>query len=321
MIRLDQSYSDYVIPYAPGFPFGKAIDASGSQALNGTPYKQRWMNDINGTRQAIIKYAYGESAEISNEPDNADNSDVLKALLKIIENVFGRVPTVTRGPFFADINYARRYQLFFTGDVLDDAKIFLPDISELATVDMVEIEIFNTSNLFLKVIVYPESEFLNLPPGAWVRIRPFQINSVSSAWGHSYHYKDNITPNAPVKYDTGGRLKSSKPIVDDDVLRLGDRDIYVQSPDFTDIYQRFNALNARIEALENSMIQGIVRNPFVITFPDLDGIRIISGTWNRARGSLECSYAGGGINIIFTNLNSIQLISGIWSQSQGTLEC
>ena len=321
MIKLDQRYSDFVIPYAPGYPFGKAIDSTGKQALNGTPYKQLWMNDINGTRQAIIKYAYGESAEISNVPDNADNSEVLKALLKIIENIFGRVPTVTRGPFFADIDYARRYQIFFIGDIIDDAKIFLPDISALGNVDVVEIEIFNNSNIYLKTIVYPESELLNLPPGAWVKIRPFPVSDVSSVWGHSYHYKDSINPNAPIKYDLGGRIKSNKPIVDDDVLRLGDRDIYVQTPDFTDIYQRINEINARIEALENATAQGILRNPFVITFPNLEGIHLITGTWNKNKGSLECSYAGGGINIIFTNLNSLELISGVWSQSQGTIEC
>jgi len=321
MIMLDHSYSDYVIPNAPGYPFGKAIDATGKQALNGTPYRELWMNDMNGTRQAIIKYAYGALAEISNVPDNADNSEVLNALLKIIENIFGRVPTVTKGPFVADIDYARRYQLFFTGDVNDNAKIFLPDISSLASVDVVEIEIFNISNIYLKVIIYPESELLNLPPGAWVKIRPFQTSSVSSAWGHTYHYKDGIMPNAPVKYDSGGRIKSSKPIVDDDVLRLGDRDIYVQTPDFSDIYQMINELRARIEALEKAAAQGIVRNPFVITFSNLDGIGLITGTWNKLKGSLECSYAGGGINIIFTNLNSINLISGVWSQTQGTIEC
>jgi tetrahydromethanopterin S-methyltransferase subunit B len=278
------------------------------------------MNDINGTRQAIIKYAEG-NFQVSGEPDSADKSDVLNALLKIIENVFGRVPTVTRGPFVADINYARRYQLFFIGNIAENAKIFLPDISTMGGVDVIEIEIFNTSSLYLKVIVYPESELLNLPPGGWVRIRPFPTSGTSSVWGHSYHYKENITPNAAVKYDIGGRLQAARPVLDDHVLRLGDRDIYAYVPDFTDIYEMINEIKARTEALENATAQNITRNSFFITFPNLDGVELISGAWNKAKGTLECTYGGFGINIIFTNLFSVDLISGIWNRGEGTVEC
>jgi hypothetical protein len=317
---LDGKYSDFVTWGAPNYPGGKAYDASNPDSIDGTPYKANWMNDINGTRQAIIKYAEG-TFNVSGEPDSADKSDVLNALLKIIENVFGRVPTVTRGPCVVDINYARRYQLFFIGNIAEKAKIFLPDISALGGVDVIEIEIFNVSSLYLKVIVYPESELLNIPPGGWVRIRPFPTSDTSSVWGHSYHYKENITPNAPVKYDTGGRLQAARPVLDDHVLRLGDRDIYVQNIDFTDIYQRINDINARIEALEKGAANNILRNAFFITFPNLDGIEMTSGTWNSAKGTLECTYAGGSINIIFTNMKLVELISGLWNRGEGTVEC
>ena len=321
MIKLDQEYSDFLVISAPGYPFGKAIDSTTKESVDGTPYKAVWMNDINGTRQAIIKYAYGNLATVSGVSDTADNSDVLNALLKIIENIFGRVPTVTRGPFVADIDYARRYQVFFIGDNPDNARLFLPDISGLANVDVVEIEVFNQSNINLKIVVYPESELITLPPGGCVRIRPYPLNDNSSAWGHTYHYKDVITPLAPVKYDSGGRLKAARPVAEDDVLRLGDWDLYVQQVDFTEVYQAIYENRARIEALENGAAQGILRNPFVVTFAALDGIILIEGTWDKAKGRLDCSYAGGGINISFTTLNNINLISGIWVPSQGILEC
>jgi hypothetical protein len=288
MIKLNFDYSDYVIPETPDYPGGKAVDAKGKQSIDGTPYKANWMNDINGTRQAIIKYAEGNFT-VSGEPDSADKSDVLNALLKIIENVFGNVPNVTEGPFEADITKARRYQIFFIGNIEDDAKIFLPDISTLGGVDVIEIEIFNVSSLYLNVIVYPESELLNLPPGGWARIRPFPTSDTSSVWGHSYHYKENITPNAPVKYDIGGRLKAARPVGDDDVLRKGDRDIYASEVDFTSLYQLINDSLAKIELIENGVINNnFFENPFSISFSNLDGVSLAEGIWNKPLGRLEC---------------------------------
>jgi hypothetical protein len=288
MILLDSKYSDFVTWGAPNYPGGKAYDASNPDSIDGTPYKANWMNDINGTRQAIIKYAHG-AFNVSDEPDNADKSDVLNALLKIIENVFGNVPNVTEGPFEADITKARRYQVFFIGNIEDDAKIFLPDISALGGVDVIEIEIFNISSLYLKVIVYPESELLNLPPGGWTRIRPFPTSDTSSVWGHSYHYKENITPNAPVKYDIGGRIKAARPVDDEDVLRKGDRDIYVSEVDFTPLYQLINDALAKIELIENGVANNnFFENPFSISFPNLDGVSLAEGIWNKPLGRLEC---------------------------------
>jgi hypothetical protein len=321
MIKLDFQYSDFVIWGAPGYPGGKAYDASNPDSINGTPYKADWMNDVNGFFQALIVSAFGNMSGISGVPDTSENSDRLKALYKVIENIFGRVPTATEGPFVVDIDQAKRYQIFFIGSSPEAARVFLPDITNMAAVDVVEIEIFNVSTLNLQIIIYPESELLTLPPGGWIKIRPFNITASSSKWGHSFHYVDNIVPLAPVRYDHGGRLKSARPVLDEDVLRYGDRDIYVQTIDFTPVYQLINSNTARIEALEQAVAQDIYQNPFIITFADLMGVDVISGSWNTPLGRLECSYVGGGINILLTNLDSIKVISGVWNTAQARLEC
>ena len=85
MIKLDATYSDYVNTTDPKYPAGKAVDASGEENTDGTPLLAKWMNDINGTRQAIIKEAFGDMSSVSGVPDDAENSDVLKALKKITQ--------------------------------------------------------------------------------------------------------------------------------------------------------------------------------------------------------------------------------------------
>ena len=85
MIKLDVTYSDYVNTTDPKYPAGKAVDASGEENTDGTPLLAKWMNDINGTRQAIIKEAFGDMSGISGVPDDVENSDVLKAIKKITQ--------------------------------------------------------------------------------------------------------------------------------------------------------------------------------------------------------------------------------------------
>lgn len=85
MIKLDETYSDYVNTNDPKYPAGKAVDASGEENTDGTPLLAKWMNDINGTRQAIIKEAFGNMSGVSGVPDNVEDSDVLKAIKKITQ--------------------------------------------------------------------------------------------------------------------------------------------------------------------------------------------------------------------------------------------
>lgn len=85
MLKLDNSYSDYVDTSDPKYPGGKAIDASTGESVDGTPLLAKWMNDVQGSRQALVVEAFGSIGDISGEPDNVDSSDVLKAIKKITE--------------------------------------------------------------------------------------------------------------------------------------------------------------------------------------------------------------------------------------------
>ena len=113
MIKLDVTYSDYVNTTDPKYPAGKAVDASGEENTDGTPLLAKWMNDINGTRQAIIKEAFGDMSGVSGVPDDAENSDVLKALKKITqEYTNGKVENEAQARTLGDadaLNSAKSY--------------------------------------------------------------------------------------------------------------------------------------------------------------------------------------------------------------------
>jgi hypothetical protein len=83
MIRLDENYSDYVDMKDPAYPGGKAINAPSEDSYEGTPYLADWMNDVNGFRQALYKKAFG-NMDISGNPDNADVSDSVAALERLL---------------------------------------------------------------------------------------------------------------------------------------------------------------------------------------------------------------------------------------------
>ncbi len=85
MIKLDQSYSDYVDVLDPKYPGGKAVNASTTDSVDGTPILADLINDIYGTRQAIFKEGFGDVSSLSGVPDDATNSDVLKAIKVITQ--------------------------------------------------------------------------------------------------------------------------------------------------------------------------------------------------------------------------------------------
>ena len=87
MIKLDATYSDYRDDSDPDYPGGKAVDASTTESLDGTPYKKNWMNDINGFRQALWVAAFGSIDGLSCVPDRVGASDSLKSMIKLIANI------------------------------------------------------------------------------------------------------------------------------------------------------------------------------------------------------------------------------------------
>lgn len=84
MIKIDQNYTDYRDDTDPKYPGGKAINATAAESTDGTPLLADWMNDINGAFQAIFIEAFGDINKVSGKPDNAEESDVLKAIKKLL---------------------------------------------------------------------------------------------------------------------------------------------------------------------------------------------------------------------------------------------
>lgn len=112
MIKIDRNYTDYRDDTDPKYPGGKAVDATTAEGTDGTPLLANWMNDINGTRQAIFIEAFGDINKVSGKPDNVQESDVLKAIKKLLpklasqgdysgknsEQGIGLVKTANRAP-------------------------------------------------------------------------------------------------------------------------------------------------------------------------------------------------------------------------------
>ena len=133
MIKIDSTYSNYFDNTDPAYPGGKAIDASTDEGVDGTPYRALWMNDMIGARQALFVAAFGDISEVSGNPDSIDDSDVLKAILQLIEKkllgCFVRIETDEAEPLipWADLNRVYNSNVTYlvyavmaddTGDVL-----------------------------------------------------------------------------------------------------------------------------------------------------------------------------------------------------------
>lgn len=133
MIKIDSTYSNYFDNTDPAYPGGKAIDASTDEGVDGTPYRALWMNDMIGARQALFVAAFGDISGVSGNPDSIDDSDVLKAILQLIEKkllgCFVRIETDEAEPLipWADLNRVYNSNVTYlvyavmaddTGDVL-----------------------------------------------------------------------------------------------------------------------------------------------------------------------------------------------------------
>ena len=87
MFHLDIEYSDYTdMTDVENYPNGKAIDASTDEAVDGTPYTAAWRNQIQGMMEALWYAAFGTHSGITNRSDTVFDSDVLRAIKKLIDN-------------------------------------------------------------------------------------------------------------------------------------------------------------------------------------------------------------------------------------------
>jgi hypothetical protein len=85
MIRIDDDYSQYHIDDDPHYPGGKAKPTSEPNRIDGTPWRALFFNTILGFFQALIMCAY-DAFIVSGDPDNADDSDLLDAIIQIMVN-------------------------------------------------------------------------------------------------------------------------------------------------------------------------------------------------------------------------------------------
>ncbi|MCQ2575279.1 MAG: hypothetical protein MJ162_00950 [Treponema sp.] len=88
MLKMDSTYSQYYELNDPGYPGGKAVDASTDDSDDGTPYKADWMNDVIGAFQALFIDAFGPGSinQITGYSEKVGDSDIVRAIHRIINN-------------------------------------------------------------------------------------------------------------------------------------------------------------------------------------------------------------------------------------------
>lgn len=101
MFKIDENYSDYyddtdVVRY----PGGKAINSSGVDTTDGTPWLAKMFNNTIGWMQALYIKAFGSLAGISGEAENAQTSDVVRALDKIRGDNNAAERTISENAYF-----------------------------------------------------------------------------------------------------------------------------------------------------------------------------------------------------------------------------
>lgn len=55
-----------------------------------------------------------------------------------------------------------------------------------------------------------------------------------------------------------------------------------------DIRNSMTALSGRIGRIEDAIFNNITANPFIVTFDNLEGVKLIKGIWNREKQRIEC---------------------------------
>lgn len=83
MFKIDETYSDYYKTDPVKYPGGGAINSSGVDTTDGTPWLAKMFDNCVGWMQALYIKAFGSLTGLSGEAENAQASDVVRALDKI----------------------------------------------------------------------------------------------------------------------------------------------------------------------------------------------------------------------------------------------
>ena len=139
MFKIGPGYTEYYDLSDPQYPGGKAVNTSTPESMDGTNWLAEWFNDLHGGRQAVFIEAFGSLKDISGQPDNAEASDFLKALLKIIDDkirnqflvkeITGVETVIPLGEIGITFNANKKYAIFISphGNFIE----FLPFGAEL----------------------------------------------------------------------------------------------------------------------------------------------------------------------------------------------
>lgn len=126
MFKIDETYSDYYKTDPVKFPCGGAINSSGVDTTDGTPWLAKMFDNCVGWMQALYIKAFGSLTGISNEAENAQTSDVVRALDKIQGDNNTAERTISENTYFKKAggtisgNTTVEGQLHVTGDLLVD---------------------------------------------------------------------------------------------------------------------------------------------------------------------------------------------------------
>lgn len=100
MFKIDENYSDYYKTDPVKYPGGGAINSSGVDTTDGTPWLAKMFDNCVGWMQALYIKAFGSLAGISGEAENAQTSDVVRALDKIRGDNNAAERTISENAYF-----------------------------------------------------------------------------------------------------------------------------------------------------------------------------------------------------------------------------
>ena len=100
MFKIDENYSDYYAVDATKYPGGMGINSSGVDTTDGTPWLAKMFNNCIGWMQALYIKAFGNLNGISNDAENCQTSDVVRALEKIQTDNNTAERAISEGAYF-----------------------------------------------------------------------------------------------------------------------------------------------------------------------------------------------------------------------------
>lgn len=100
MFKIDENYSDYYKTDPVKYPGGGAINSSGVDTTDGTPWLAKMFDNCVGWMQNLYIKAFGSLTGISGEAENAQTSDVVRALDKIRGDNNAAERTISENTYF-----------------------------------------------------------------------------------------------------------------------------------------------------------------------------------------------------------------------------